>query len=128
MPPEHTREAREILGPDRALNVVLPCCLCEDARRARDVARRGLAMYLALPAYRRQWARFGLDAADLADGGSDRLVDRLVAWGGVAAIGRRIAELREAGADRIVAVPYDAEPKSTQPPWPLLEALAPAPG
>lgn len=127
MPPEHARRAREILGPDRALNVVLPCCLCEDAERARDVGRRGIAMYLALPAYQRQWAHFGLDTADLADGGSDRLIDDLVAWGSAAALRERIAVYREAGADRIVVVPYNPEPKSTLPPWPLLEALVPTP-
>jgi probable F420-dependent oxidoreductase len=62
MPPEHTKEARQILGPDKTLNVVLPCCLCEDPEHARKTGRKGLAMYMALAAYHRQWKRFGFDA------------------------------------------------------------------
>jgi hypothetical protein len=81
MPPAHTREAREILCPERKLNVVLPCCLSSDSVRAREVARRALAMYLQLPAYLAQWSRLGFGPDESADGGSDRLIDALVAWG-----------------------------------------------
>ena len=45
------------------------------------VAREHLAVYLPLENYTRCWRRLGFDDADLADGGSDRLVDALVAWG-----------------------------------------------
>jgi len=125
MPPEHTREAREILGPDKALNVVLPCCLCADAERARQVGRKGLALYLGLPAYHRQWARFGLADEDLAGGGSDRLVDALIAWGDEAAIRERIAAHLAAGASQIEVLPLNPEPKPSGPHWGILEALAP---
>jgi probable F420-dependent oxidoreductase len=128
MPPEHTRQAREILGPDKQLNVVLPCCLCADAAVARGVARKGLSMYLRLPAYKRQWARFGLDERDSNDGGSDRLIDSLVAWGDEAAIRARIAAHIEAGANRIIVMPYHAVPKAGERPWDLLAALAPGAG
>jgi probable F420-dependent oxidoreductase len=124
MPPEHTREARAILGTEKALNVVLPCCLCEDAERARHVARRQTAIYRELPAYHAQWARFGFAMDEVADGGSDRLIDTLVAWGDEAAIRKRIATYRDAGANRVIALPYNAEQKGGVPPWPLLEALA----
>jgi probable F420-dependent oxidoreductase len=125
MPPEHTRRAREILGSDKALNVVLPCCLCPDEERARQVGRKGLAMYLGLPAYQRQWARFGLADADLEGGGSDRLVDSLVAWGNEAAIRERIAAHRDAGASQIEILPLNPDPKPVGPHWELLETLAP---
>ena len=125
MPPEHTRQAREILGPDPQLNVVLPCCLCSDAAVARGVARKGLSMYLRLPAYQRQWARFGLTAQDCNDGGSDRLIDALVAWGDEGAIRARISAHIEAGASRIIVLPYHALPKARERPWELLAALAP---
>jgi probable F420-dependent oxidoreductase len=125
MPPEHTRQARDILGPDKQLNVVLPCCLCADATVARGVARMGLSMYLQLPAYQRQWARFGLEERDRGDGGSDRLIDTLVAWGDECAIRTRIAAHIEAGANRIIVLPYNAAPKTRERPWDLLEALAP---
>jgi len=124
MPPEHTRAAREILGPDKALNVVLPCCLCEDAERARHVARKGLAIYLALPAYHRQWRRFGLDDGDFDGGASDRLVDTLVAWGDIDTIRGRVESYLDAGATRVLTMPYNPEGRGLH--WPLLETLAPA--
>jgi probable F420-dependent oxidoreductase len=127
MPLEHTREARSILGPEKELNVVLPCCLCEDEKHARRIARRSTAIYRELPAYQTLWARLGFAADDVADGGSDRLVDTLVAWGSEAAIRERIAAIREAGASRVIALPYNPEQKGGVPHWPLLEALAPQP-
>jgi len=123
MPPEHTQEAREILGPDKALNVVLPCCLCDDVDRARQTARKGLAMYLELAAYHRQWKRFGFGSEDLAGGGSERLVDAIVAHGDEAAVRRRIADHTSAGASRVLLIAYN--PEGRGPHWKLLEALAP---
>jgi probable F420-dependent oxidoreductase len=125
MPPAHTREAREILGEGKQLNVVLPCCLCPDAATARKVGRKALAMYRKLPAYQRQWARFGFDASDTDGDGSDRLVDTIVAWGDEAALRARIAEHIDAGADRIILLPYQPAPQSGERAWELLEALAP---
>jgi probable F420-dependent oxidoreductase len=123
MPPDHTRQAREILGPDKVLNVVLPCCLCEDAKRARQVARAGLSIYLELPAYHRQWLRFGLDDTDWQSKGSDRLVDTCVAWGSEAAIRDRITAYVDAGASQVQLLPYNPEGRGLH--WELLEALAP---
>jgi probable F420-dependent oxidoreductase len=125
MPPEHTRRAREILGPDKALNVVLPCLLCDDEERAHKMGRKGLSIYLGLPAYRREWRRYGLQPEDLEGAGSDRLIDTLIAWGDGAAIRKRMAEHIEAGADEIEIIPYGSDPKTGGPPWELLEALAP---
>jgi probable F420-dependent oxidoreductase len=127
MPPEHTRQARIILRQDKALNVVLPCCLCQDEERARSIGRKGLSMYLGLPAYQRQWARFGFGEEDLKEGGSDRLIDTLIAWGDEGAIRERIASHMEAGANRIVIIPYNPERMSAGPDWKLLETLAPRP-
>jgi len=123
MPVEHTRQAREILGPDKDLNVVLPCCLCADPDRARAVGRKALAVYLGLPAYRRQWTRFGFVEDDF-EAASDRLVDSLVAWGDEAAIRERIAAQRDAGASHVQILPYNAEPKGALP-WKMIEALGP---
>lgn len=125
MPPTHTRQARERLGPDRRLNVVLPCCLCEDRDRARSVARKGLGIYLPLPAYQRQWRESGFTPADFEQGGSDRLIDALVAWGDLATIRKRMIEHRDAGASQIVISPFN--PDGRGPHWKLLEALAPRP-
>lgn len=55
MPPPHTKNAREIVGPDLRLNVVLPCCLCDDEATGRKMGLNPLSIYLPLPAYQRQW-------------------------------------------------------------------------
>ena len=123
MPPEHTREARDLVGADTQLNVLLPCCLCDDERRAREIGRRALAIYLPLPAYRRQWTRFGFAESDFEDGGSDRLIDTVVAWGDEAAIRARMTAHLEAGASQIALSPLN--PEGRGPHWVVLEALAP---
>lgn len=123
MPPSHTREARELVGPDTRLNVLLPCCLCDDEQRARKIGRGALGIYLPLPAYRRQWKRWGFEDADFENGGSDRLIDAVVAWGDEAAIRERMQGHLEAGASQIALSPLN--PGGRGPDWTLLEALAP---
>jgi probable F420-dependent oxidoreductase len=124
MPPAHTRDARERVGAETRLNVVLPCCLCEDAERAREIARKALQIYLPLPAYRRQWSQWGFDEGDFEDGGSNRLIDAVVAWGDEAAIRERMAAHLAAGASEIALSVLN--PEGRGPHWKLLEALAPA--
>ncbi|MDQ2678246.1 MAG: LLM class F420-dependent oxidoreductase [Actinomycetota bacterium] len=99
--PEHTAVAREAVGPDRLVAPEQAVVLSTDATRARELARAHLAGYLALPNYANNWKRFGFTDDDIADGGSDRLVDALVAWGDDAAILARIDEHRAAGADHV---------------------------
>jgi probable F420-dependent oxidoreductase len=123
LPPAHTRMARELIGPEKRLNVVLPCCLCEDPDRARALARQVLAIYMPLPAYQKEWANWGFEEADWRDGGSDRLIDMIVAWGDESAIRERIREYEEAGASHIAVSPYNANGPGMD--WELLEALAP---
>ena len=122
LPPSHTKQAREILGPDKRLNLVLPCCLCEDPERARKISRRALSIYMPLPAYQKEWQKAGFDASDWADGGSDRLIDMIVAWGDVSAIRARIDEYEAAGASHIAVSAYNADGPGM--PWKLLETLA----
>jgi len=123
LPPAHTRRAREILGPDKRINVVLPCCLCEDPAAARKTARRALGIYMPLPAYQREWIKWGFEEADWAQGGSDRLIDGLVGWGDEAAIRARIAEHEAAGASHVAISAYNPA-GGVEPDWKLLEALA----
>ena len=122
-PPEHTHESRVTLGPDKVLNVVLPCVLNTDPEVARGAARRALSIYLPLPAYQRQWAANGFDERDWAGTGSDRLVDAFVAWGDADTILERVTAHRDAGADQILL--GASQPDRSGPPWDLLEALAP---
>ncbi len=73
-----------------------------DPEKARDLARETLAFYLALPNYTNNWLRLGFTEADLADGGSDRLVDALAAWGDEEAIRARVQAHLDAGADQVI--------------------------
>lgn len=99
--PAHTAIAREALGPDRLVGPEQGVVLETDPTRARDIARGHLAGYLELPNYTNNWLRIGFAADDLLGGGSDRLVDALVAWGDEETILARVQEHRDAGADHV---------------------------
>ena len=79
--PEHTATARATLGPGKILAPEQGVVLQDDPEAARAAARQHLAVYLPMENYTRCWRRLGFEEEDLADGGSDRLVDALVAWG-----------------------------------------------
>jgi len=100
-PPEHTARARAILGPDAWLAPEQMVLLERDADRARAVARTNMQIYLGLPNYQNNLKWLGFTDGDIADGGSDRLVDAIVAWGDEAAIARRIQAHHDAGADHV---------------------------
>ncbi len=99
--PEHTRRAREIMGPDALLAPEQKVVLDTDPDSARAVARKGIGFYLGLPNYANNLRRLGFTEADLAGSGSDRLVDALVAWGDLDTVLARIAEHHQAGADHV---------------------------
>ena len=99
--PEHTRRAREILGCGPLLAPEQKVVLSTGPAAAREIARATLGMYLRLPNYASNLRRLGYTDADISGGGSDRLVDALVAWGGEEAIARRVTEHRDAGADHV---------------------------
>jgi probable F420-dependent oxidoreductase len=71
-----------------------------------------MAMYLALPNYVNNLARLGYGADDVANGGSDRLVDAIVAWGSLDAIAARIRAHHDAGADHVCVQVLDADPRA----------------
>ncbi|MEV6834229.1 LLM class F420-dependent oxidoreductase [Streptomyces sp. NPDC051133] len=123
--PEHTARAREILGAGPLLAPELKVVLETDPARARSLARGALAMYLALPNYTANFLRNGFTEDDLADGGSDRLVDAVFAWGDDSRVRDRIDTFHRAGADHVaLQVITDAErdtlPRSE---WRRLAAL-----
>ncbi len=105
MTPAHTAKAREVLGEGPLLCPEQKVLLETDPVRARDTARKAIAMYLALPNYRNGLLWTGYEEADFDDGGSDRLVDGIVAWGDADALRARIAEHHEAGADHVAIQP-----------------------
>ena len=109
MPPEHTLASRERIGPAATLSVVCPFLAETDPAVARKKARKGLEYYVSLDYYHREWVKLGFTDADFADGGSDRLIDMLVAWGSEEALRSRVAAYRDAGASRVVIMPFDLE-------------------
>jgi probable F420-dependent oxidoreductase len=123
VPPEHTRQARELLGPDRLLIPEQAVYIGTDPAQARAVAREHTRFYLGLPNYVNNLKQLGFTDDDLAGAGSDRLVDAIVAWGDVDTIAARIREHRDAGADHVLLQPLgpDADAAARQ-----LEQLAPA--
>ena len=124
VPPEHTARAREVMGPDAWLCPEQMVLLESDPARAREIARANTKTYLRLPNYQNNLRQFGYDDADFAGGGSDRLVDAIVAWGDEKAIAARIQAHHDAGADHVCIQPFrpDGQPG---PDLTILEALAP---
>jgi probable F420-dependent oxidoreductase len=101
VPIEHTTIARAELGPEPLLAVEQACTLHPDAVKAREIARTHMKRYLLLANYATNLRRLGWADADLGEGGSDRLVDAIVAWGGVAAVKTRADAHRTNGADHV---------------------------
>jgi len=122
--PEHTARVRASLGPDPWLCVEQKVLLVRDPTKARAVARQAMAYNLPMPSFQRLWQRLGFGAEDLAQGGSDRFVDAMVAWGDEAAIRQRLQAHVDAGASHVCLQPLhpDGQPL---PDFEALTALAP---
>ncbi|QBJ97603.1 LLM class F420-dependent oxidoreductase [Rhodococcus sp. ABRD24] len=123
--PEHTREAREVLGPNVLLAPEQKVVLDTDTDAARTVGRAAVENpYLHLRNYRRNLERLGYPAEELDHGGSDRVIDDLVAHGDTTTIARHLTEHLDAGADHVAiqVLPMAADP------LPALRELAAALG
>jgi probable F420-dependent oxidoreductase len=99
--PEHTRQARDLVGPDAFIAPEHKAVLTTDAEQARAVGRKALEIYLDLVNYTNNWKRLGFTDADVAKPGSDALVDAVVAHGTVDAVAARLTEHLTAGADHV---------------------------
>ncbi|KDE98842.1 F420-dependent oxidoreductase [Mycolicibacterium aromaticivorans JS19b1 = JCM 16368] len=99
--PEHTAEARRLIGPEAFLAPEHKAVLTTDSGEARDVGRQALDMYFNLQNYLNSWKRLGFTDTDVAKPGSDRLVDAVVAYGTPEAIAARLTQHLEAGADHV---------------------------
>ncbi|WP_327695168.1 LLM class F420-dependent oxidoreductase [Streptomyces sp. NBC_00459] len=113
--PEHTAQAREALGETPLLAPELKVVLDTDPERARTTARGTLAMYLALPNYTNNFLRIGFTEDDIKDGGSDRLVDAVFAWGSEDRIRERIDAFHTAGADHVTLQVIEDQSRGTLP-------------
>jgi probable F420-dependent oxidoreductase len=117
VPVEHAPVAREHMGEGPMLLVEQAAVLSSDPEIARSAARKHMAIYLTLPNYTHNLRRLGWGDDDLADGGSDKLVDAIVAWGDVDAVVDRVRAQLDGGADHVcvqvieenvAALPLDA--------------------
>jgi probable F420-dependent oxidoreductase len=126
--PEHTRQAREILGPDAMLCVEQKVVLESDPAKARELARGSAGVYIGLPNYRNNWLRLGFSEADLADGGSDRFIDATFAWGDMDAIRARVQAHFDAGASHVCIQPVNPNGVFGDPDFNVLDGLAPSKG
>jgi probable F420-dependent oxidoreductase len=106
VPPSHTAKARAILGPGPLLAPEQVVVLESDPARAREIARRHMVSYLRLPNYVNNLRALGYADADFAGGGSEQLVDAIVAWGDEDAIAGRVREHLDAGADHVAIQGY----------------------
>ena len=99
--PEHTAQARELLGNTVFLAPEHKVVLTTDADAAREIGRKAVGFYLDLSNYVNNWKRIGFTNADVAKPGSDKLIDAVVAHGSADDIAKRLNEHLEAGADHV---------------------------
>ena len=124
--PEHTKQARAVLGPGKLLCPEQTVLRETDPAKARRIARAWLARYLAMVNYRNNLLQLGFTEADFANNGSDKLVDALIAWGDEATIRKRVQAHWDAGADHVCIQTLNPdEAKPALPDEALLAALAP---
>jgi probable F420-dependent oxidoreductase len=116
--PEHTRQARQILGAGPLLAPEQKVVLETDPERARAIARPRVSPYLGLTNYVSNLRRVGWADADVAGSGSDALIDALVVHGDAQALGRGVTAHLDAGADHVAVQVLGSDP------LPALRALA----
>ena len=98
---DHTSMARETMGEEAFLAPMVAVILETDSSKARELARKDLAIYLGLPNYRNNLLRIGFADEDLDGGGSDRLLDAIRPWGDLETISKKIIEHFKAGANHV---------------------------
>lgn len=124
VPPEHTAVARKELGDGPLLCTEQAFLLETDPAKAREIGRAHTKVYVRLPNYQNNLLRHGFTEEDFVDGGSDRLVDAIVAWGDEQAALDRIQAQFDAGADHVCVQAITAGPRDV--PTEQWRALAPA--
>jgi probable F420-dependent oxidoreductase len=105
VPVEHTRFARERLGPGKLVAPEVACVVDTDPGRAKAVARDYARAYLGLRNYTQNLLNFGFTESDIAEGGSDRLIDAVIPQGSAEQIAEIIRAHIEAGADHVCVQP-----------------------
>src|SRR5690349_19424543 len=109
VPVEHTRVARERLGAGKLVAPEVACVIDTDPVRARAVARDYAKLYLGLRNYTQNLLDLGFAEADIADGGSDRLIDAVIPHGSAEQIAEVVRAHLDAGADHVCLQPLGEE-------------------
>jgi probable F420-dependent oxidoreductase len=123
-PPEHTAWARSAIGDAPLLAPDLKLLLETDPVRAREAGCKAISFHITLPNYVANLLRSGFSEDDLLDGGSERLVDAIVAWGEPEQVLARAHAHLDAGADHVVLEPaYGADAPLPREVW---QRLAPS--
>jgi probable F420-dependent oxidoreductase len=104
-PVEHTRFARERIGAGPLIAAEVAVVVESDAESAREQARVYAERHLRLANYASNLLRFGFSERDLADGGSDRLIDAVIPHGSPERIADAVRAHLEAGADHVCIQP-----------------------
>lgn len=99
--PEHTGQARNLVGPTVFLAPEHKVVLSTDVDEARAIGRETVEFYLGLSNYVNNWKRLGFTDEDVAEPGSDKLIDAVVAHGTAEAVAARLEEHHERGADHV---------------------------
>lgn len=99
--PEHTAQAREVVGPSVFLAPEHKVVVSTDRAEAHRIGRDAVGFYLGLSNYVSNWHRLGFGADDVAPPGGDRLIDAVVAHGTAEAVAARLTEHLAAGADHV---------------------------
>jgi len=100
---------RSTLGPKPWLGDVQLVMLEADPTKARAAARRYMQIYMAIEHYLYRLRTLGFGVEDFSNGGSDRLVDAIVAWGSETQIRNRITAQYDAGANHVCIVPLRSD-------------------
>jgi probable F420-dependent oxidoreductase len=125
VPVEHTRIARETLGTGKIVAPEQMVVLATDPASARAIARPSMDRYLHAPNYTNNLLRLGFTEDDFANGGSDRVVDAIVAWGDPPRIMQRIREQHSAGADHVCIQALTETPQDLSAAMQVWRQLAP---
>jgi probable F420-dependent oxidoreductase len=121
VPVDHTRFARERLGAGPLIATEMACVVDSDRERARDIARRYACLYLGLDNYTSNLLQLGFTEADIADGGSDRLIDAVIPHGSAEQVAAAAREHLDAGADHVCLQPLGISGMPREP-WSKLAA------
>jgi probable F420-dependent oxidoreductase len=106
---DHTRFARERLGPGKLVAPEVACVVDSDPVRAKAVARDYAKLYLGLRNYTKNLLDFGFTEDDIAAGGSDRLIDAVVPQGSAEQIAEVVHAHHDAGANHVCLQPLGEE-------------------